>query len=70
MATVIPLLEHSGGTSSPPRGRNVPPAKILSLRDRLFERAVEEAWARRLADERETAQESAQFRPRLRVVRP
>jgi len=68
MATVIPL--------SPPRAKNRSshaPGKVLSLRDRLFLRACDEAWAQRLADleaeERQIAQQRCGIRPRLRVVR-
>ena len=58
----------------PSRGKysQADPAKILSLRSRLFERACEQEWTRRLAaleaEERQIAQQRCGIRPRLRVV--
>ena len=69
MAAVIPLMQNPTALENADA-----PGKVLSLRSRLFERALEEAWAERLAgleaEERETAYRRRQFGPRrLRVVR-
>jgi hypothetical protein len=73
VATVIPLLRNSGADFSPPRGEDSAadsaPGKVLSLRSRLFERALDEAWAQRMADELRTRRADL-GPPRLRVVRP
>ena len=53
MAAVIPLVVNHGGKSDPAGGEiyqsDLPSAKVLSLRSRLFERACEQEWTRRLA---------------------
>lgn len=66
MATVIPLRPRRAENHSLHA-----PGKVLSLRERLFERAVDEELARRLADEREALRASNGCPPRrLQVVRP
>lgn len=58
--------------SCPQRGHQAAvPGTVLSLRGRLFERAVDAELARRMADEREALLASNGCPPRrLRVVRP
>jgi hypothetical protein len=65
MGDVIPLRP----AGCPPRGQTpAVPGAVLSLRDRLYKRILEEAWAERL--EREHVENTAFSTPRLRLVRP
>jgi hypothetical protein len=52
---------------SPDSAERGTPAKVLPLRDRLYERIFEEAWAERIAQQR--AQYEPRPRLRLRLVR-
>lgn len=75
MAAVIPLgpriraREFQAALDQAAADRGWLPGTVLSLRERLFERAVDEAIAQRMADELRNGH--AQSGPRrLRVVRP
>lgn len=73
MAAVIPLGPHirarefQAALDQAAADRGWLPGTVLSLRERLFERAVDAELAER---ERETAHRCGQFGPRLRLVRP
>jgi hypothetical protein len=70
MGDVVPLPVPP--ISSPAR-ELVPgaPGTVLPMRDRLYKRILEEAWAERLEREREiSAHREPRFTPRLRLVRP